>query len=201
MKKIAFSITCLMAPSYCYSNTEVGFPFQKKFEIYKVVGNSADEIEKSFNGSKPNFLKMNGFDGHTAWKYNFRTDDETCEIYDFGLRITYTIPQLEMSILSPESTEEYRSYIEKLYRHERVHCALTVKYMREIFLAFKAGQHGECGSANQRTIELERELKEDNERFDVYTSHGEIELAESPFGEESYLKVCEIPYEPISPHK
>jgi hypothetical protein len=39
-----------------------------------------------------------------------------------------------------------------------------------------------------------------NELFDVYTSHGEIELAESPFGEESYLKVCEIPYEPISPH-
>ncbi len=40
----------------------------------------------------------------------------------------------------------------------------------------------------------------DTELFDVYTSHGEIELAVSPFGEERYLKLCEIPYEPISPH-
>lgn len=43
-------------------------------------------------------------------------------------------------------------------------------------------------------------VQEYYELFDVYTSHCEIELTESPFCEESYLKVCEIPYEPISPH-
>ncbi|EGQ9263604.1 hypothetical protein E2K28_18100 [Vibrio parahaemolyticus] len=43
-------------------------------------------------------------------------------------------------------------------------------------------------------------VQEYYELFDVYTSHCEIELTESPFREESYLKVCEIPYEPISPH-
>ncbi|CAH8204021.1 hypothetical protein VAE063_1070003 [Vibrio aestuarianus] len=42
-------------------------------------------------------------------------------------------------------------------------------------------------------------MVESNALFDVYTSHGEIELAESPFGEEPYLKICEIPFAPMSP--
>ena len=50
-----------------------------------------------------------------------------------------------------------------------------------------------------KLIELENELEENNELFDVYTSHGEIELTESLFGEESYLNICEIPFDPISP--
>ncbi|EGQ8961617.1 DUF922 domain-containing protein [Vibrio parahaemolyticus] len=199
MKKIAFVILCLSLSGYTYSNAELGFPFHKKFEIYKVVGDRVDDIENSFDESRPTFLKENGFDGYTAWKYDFHTDDDTCEIYNFSLRVTYTLPQIEMSTVSPESTEEFHSYIEKLYRHEQVHCALTVKSMREIFLAFKSGQNGDCSKANQRTIDLESELEENHDLFDVYTSHGEIELGESPFGEERYLKVCEIPYEPISP--
>ncbi len=55
---------------------------QKKFEIYEVGGDSVDEIEHSFDTNKSNFLKEKGFDGYTEWKYDFRTSDETCEIYD-----------------------------------------------------------------------------------------------------------------------
>ncbi len=199
MKKIVLVSLYLLLSSYTYAKTDLGFPFHKDFEIYKVVGDNSDEIEHSFDESRPAFLKEMGFDGYTAWKYNIHTDDETCEIYDFSLRVTYTLPQIEKSTISPESSEEFRSYIEKLYRHEQVHCAIAVKFIREIFVSFRAGQNGECSRANQRTLELEKELKESNELFDVYTSHGEIELAESPFGEESYLEICEIPYEPISP--
>ncbi|WP_282178302.1 DUF922 domain-containing protein [Vibrio nereis] len=56
---------------------------------------------------------------------------------------------------SPESTEEFRSYLEKLYRHEQFHCARAVKSMREIYLAFTDGQRGNCSKANERVIELE----------------------------------------------
>ncbi len=197
MQKIIFLSLGILVSDYTYAKAELEFPFQKEFQIYQVVGDSADEIEHSFNESRPTFLKEIDFDGYTAWKYHFHADDETCEIYDFSLRVTYTLPQIIKSKTSPKSAEEFRFYLEKLYRHEQVHCAIAVKFMHDIFSSLKVGQNGRCDIANQRIVELEKELKENNELFDVYTSHGEIELAESPFGEESYLKICEIPYEPI----
>ncbi|MCZ4374280.1 DUF922 domain-containing protein [Vibrio diazotrophicus] len=199
MKKSVFVILFLLVSSYGYADNDLDFPFRIDFQIYKVVGDSTGEIETSFNESKPDFLKKNGFDGYTGWNYDFHTNDDTCEIYDFSLRVTYTLPQIEISTITPESAEAFRSYTEKLYRHEQVHCALTVKSVRDIFFAFKSGQYGNCAEANHRAIELENELEENNELFDVYTSHGEIELTESLFGEEGYLNICEIPFDPISP--
>lgn len=199
MKKLVLSIACAMVNCQLHAGVELDFPFQKKFEIYGVGGDSIDEIEHSFDTNKFNFLKESGFDGYTEWKYDFYTSDETCEIHDFHLEVTYTLPQLAKSMTSPESTEEFRSYLEKLYRHEQSHCALAVKSMREIYLAFTDGQRGNCDKANERVIEFEGELEESNALFDVYTSHGEIELGESPFGEERYLDVCKIPFSPIQP--
>ncbi|EIO3984836.1 DUF922 domain-containing protein [Vibrio vulnificus] len=201
MKKIALSIACLMMSSQANADVRLDFPFQKKFEVYEITGNSVEEIEHSFN-SRPDFLVNEGFDGYTGWKYDFHTNDDTCEIYKFELEVTYILPKFEMSRTSAESAEsaeEFRPYLEKLYRHEQIHCALAVKSMQEMYLAFKRGQRGGCSSANDRVIELEGDLVESNALFDVYTSHGEIELAESPFGEEPYLKICEIPFAPMSP--
>jgi predicted secreted Zn-dependent protease len=198
MKKVVLSIYCLMASSQANADVKLDFPFQKKFEVYEISGNSVEEIERSFN-ARPEFLVNEGFDGYTAWKYDFHTDDDSCEIHEFELEVTYTLPKFEMSKTSDESAEEFRPYLEKLYRHEQIHCALAVKSLHEMYLAFKRGQRGECSSANDRVIELEGDLVESNALFDVYTSHGEIELAESPFGERPYLKVCEIPFAPMSP--
>lgn len=198
MKKIVLSICGLMASSQANANGKLDFPFQTKFEVYEIGGNSVEEIERSFN-ARPEFLVTKGFDGYTAWKYDFNTNDDSCEIYEFELEVTYTLPKFEMSKTSVESAEEFRPYLEKLYRHEQIHCALAVKSVHEIYLTFKSGQHGGCSSANDRVIELEGYLVESNALFDVYTSHGEIELEESPFGEEPYLKICEIPFAPMSP--
>ena len=198
MKKIVLSIVCLMTSCLANADVKLDFTFEKKFEVYEISGNSVEEIERSFN-ARPEFLVNEGFDGYTAWKYDFNTNDDTCEINEFKLEVTYTLPKFEMSKTSVESAEEFRLYLEKLYRHEQIHCALAVKSMHEIYLAFKGGQRGGCSSANDRVTELESDLVKSNALFDVYTSHGEIELAESPFGEKPYLKICEIPFAPMSP--
>ena len=197
MKNIAFLIISLLVSGQSYSKDELGFPFQKKYEIYKVEGNSQSEINASFDANKPNALKQKGYDGYTSWTYSYNADYQTCKIYDFNLQVNYTLPQIKMSAVSPQSTEYFRSYIEKLYRHERVHCAITLKSIHDIYLAFKAGQHGNCGQAHQKARELENAIQQNNELFDAYTSHGDIELPDHPFGEGSYLTFCDIPYEPI----
>lgn len=187
-----------MASSQANADVKVDFPFQKKFEVYEVSGNSVEEIERSFN-ARPGFLVNEGFDGYTAWKYDFHTNDDSCEINEFKLEVTYTLPKFETSKTSPESAEEFRPYLEKLYRHEQIHCALAVKSMHEIYLTFTGGQSRGCSGANDKVTELEGDLVKSNALFDVYTSHGEIELPESPFGEKPYLKICEIPFAPMSP--
>ncbi|MEZ8245174.1 hypothetical protein BCT10_08160 [Vibrio splendidus] len=198
MKKIVISICCLMASSQASADVKLDFTFEKKFEVYEISGNSVEEIERSFN-ARPGFLVNEGFDGYTAWKYDFHTNDDSCEINEFKLEVTYTLPKFEMSKTSPESAEEFRPYLEKLYRHEQIHCALAVKSMHEIYLTFTCGQSRGCSGANDKVTELEGDLVKSNALFDVYTSHGEIELAESPFGEKPYLKICEIPFAPMSP--
>ena len=198
MKKIVLSICCLMASSQASADVKLNFTFEKKFEVYEVSGNSVKEIERSFN-ARPEFLVNEGFDGYTAWRYDFNTNDDTCEINEFKLEVTYTLPKFEMSKTSPESAEEFRPYLEKLYRHEQIHCALAVKSMHEIYLTFTGGQSRGCSGANDKVTELEGDLVKNNALFDVYTSHGEIELPESPFGEKPYLKICEIPFAPMSP--
>ncbi|ASO31010.1 hypothetical protein CG015_17595 [Vibrio anguillarum] len=199
MKKHLISMVFIMSFFKVNAEVQLDFPFQKKFELYEVSGNSVDEIEHSFDTDRPDFMIKDGFDGHTAWKYDFYTNDDSCEINKFSLEVTYILPKFEMSKTSPESAEGFRSYMEKLYRHEQIHCALAVKSMHEIYLAFKNGQRGKCSSTNDRVIELEDELVENNALLDIYTSHGEIELEKSPFSEERYLKICEIPFPPIPP--
>ncbi|MFA0612072.1 DUF922 domain-containing protein [Vibrio sp. 10N.222.49.B4] len=198
MKKIVLSIVCLMTSCLANADVKLDFTFEKKFEVYEISGNSVEEIERSFN-ARPGFLVNEGFDGYTAWKYDFHTNDDSCEINEFKLEVTYTLPKFETSKTSPESAEEYRPYIEKLYRHEQIHCALAVKSMHEIYLTFTGGQSRGCSGANDKVTELEGDLVKSNALFDVYTSHGEIELPESPFGEKPYLKICEIPFAPMSP--
>ncbi|WP_253822786.1 DUF922 domain-containing protein [Vibrio aestuarianus] len=137
MKKVILSIYCLMAFSQANADVKLDFPFQKKFEVYEISGNSVEEIERSFN-ARPEFLVNEGFDGYTAWKYDFHTDDDSCEIHEFELEVTYTLPKFEMSKTSDESAEEFRPYLEKLYRHEQIHCALAVKSMHEMYLGHHA---------------------------------------------------------------
>ena len=76
MKKILLSIVCLLASSQSNADVRLDFPFQKNFEVYEISGNSVEEIEHSFN-SRPDFLVNEGFDGYTAWKYDFNTNDDT----------------------------------------------------------------------------------------------------------------------------
>ncbi|MDO6706356.1 hypothetical protein [Photobacterium sp. 1_MG-2023] len=45
----------------------------------------------------------------------------------------------------------------------------------------------------------ESNITEMNRNFDVYTNHGEIELAVSPFGEDDFLPHCKIEI-PVSVH-
>ncbi|MDN2480579.1 DUF922 domain-containing protein [Vibrio agarivorans] len=195
-KSVVLVISLLNA-SHALGIDNLNFPFKKHYEIYTVTGSNADEIEHAFNHDRPDHLKQKGFDGYTAWTYDFHTNDHSCELYEFSLAVTYTLPQIVVSDTSLEAAEEFRAYIEKLYRHEQVHCALTVKSMHDIFTAFTNGRDSNCSKANRRVIALQSELITNNEKFDIYTAHGEIELANSPFGEEGYLKYCDIPFDPI----
>ncbi len=46
MKKVVLSIFCLMAFSQANADVKLDFPFQKKFEVYEISGNSVEEIER-----------------------------------------------------------------------------------------------------------------------------------------------------------
>ncbi|HDZ9223226.1 TPA: DUF922 domain-containing protein [Vibrio cholerae] len=199
MSKVLLVATYLIFVGQVFASSDLGFPFQKQIEIYLVGGANVDEVNLSFDANKPNVLEAKGFDAYTSWKYDFYTNDDTCEIYEFNLGVKYTLPRIDSLSTSKEVSEEFRTYLEQLYRHEQVHCALVAKFMHEAFLTFKEGQNGECSIANQKVTKLESEFEENNALFDVYTSHGKIELAESPFGEENYLDMCKIPIEPIPP--
>ena len=80
MKKYLVSIVFIMAFFEANAEVQLDFPFQKKFELYEVSGNSVDEIEHSFDTYRPDFMIKDGFDGRTAWKYDFHTNDDSCEI-------------------------------------------------------------------------------------------------------------------------
>ena len=196
MKKAFILVLCPILSHLSVANDDLGFPLHKKYDTYSVSGDTVSELEASFNLSKPAFLKE--LDAYTKWEYWFSTDDNTCEIHEFSLNITYTLPQLERSVSSAESTELFREHIEQLYRHEQTHCALAVMVVHQMYLEFQSGQDGNCNSANHKVRELEDRLLKDNELFDAYTFHGGIELVTSPFGEESYLELCEIPFSAVS---
>ena len=180
------------------TDSTLGFPIFKKYDFYILKGNTQEEIEISYETERPKSLKRENLDGYTSWEYKFWTDDETCEIKQFSLEVTYKIPRLVVSKFSPETSESYREYLEALYRHEEIHCAIATKITHEMYLAFKEGQHGSCAKQNEVVIALESQINEDNELFDTFTNHGEIELTESHFGEEGYLSLCKIPYSPIA---
>ena len=184
-----------IVPFSAYANeAPLPFSFSTHYEVYIVEGDSISDIEASFDADKPKFLKDRNADGYTGWEYDYWTDDNTCEIKVFNLDITYKLPRIKQSVTSPEITELYREYIEQLYRHEETHCALTVMSVNQIYQAFKKGQKGNCTEQNQTADKLAGRVKEDNELFDTYTNHGEIELAVSPFGEEPFYPVCKIPF-------
>ncbi len=87
MKKVVLSILCLVAFSQANADVKLDFPFQKKFEVYEISGNSVEEIERSFN-ARPEFLVNEGFDGgDTAWKYDFHTNDDSCEFMNLSLKL------------------------------------------------------------------------------------------------------------------
>ena len=178
-------------------DTPLPFSFTTQYEVYSVEGHTVADIEKSFEDEKPLFLKVREADGYTGWRFDYWTDDDTCEIKAFSLDITYKLPQLKKSAVSPEITELYREYIKQLYRHEETHCALTVMSVNEMYLAFEKGQKGHCAEQGKKVAEHIEKISGDNERFDTYTNHGEIELAVSPFGEERYHSVCKIPFSGI----
>ncbi|MGF1736547.1 DUF922 domain-containing protein [Photobacterium satsumensis] len=178
-------------------DTPLPFAFTTQYEIYSVEGDIVSDIEKSFEEEKPLFLKVREADGYTEWRYDYWIDDDTCEIKAFSLEITYKLPQIKKSAVSPETTELYREYIKKLYRHEETHCALTVMSVSEMYIAFEKGQKGNCAEQSKKVAELVEKVSSDNERFDTYTNHGEIELAVSPFGEEAFYPICKIPFSGI----
>ncbi|MDV5168627.1 DUF922 domain-containing protein [Photobacterium rosenbergii] len=176
------------------AETLLPFSFSTHYEVYIVEGDTISDVEVSFDSDKPKFLKDKNADGYTGWEYDYWADDNTCEIKAFNLDITYKLPRIKQSVASPEISELYREYIEQLYRHEETHCALTVMTINHIYQAFKKGQEGNCTEQNHRVNKLTDRINEDNELFDTYTNHGEIELAVSPFGEEPFYPVCKIPF-------
>ncbi|UIP28079.1 DUF922 domain-containing protein [Photobacterium sp. TLY01] len=174
------------------------FPFHKAYEIYSVSGHSDEEIDASYE-KRPAHLKEINIDASAAWDYDFYYDDQTCDIDFITLDVTYTLPQLRISSENQEFMKAYLAYTNKIYAHEERHCAIALSQLHAIYQLIKQGQRDGCGTVQDLIGEHESNITEMNRNFDVYTNHGEIELAVSPFGEDDFLPYCKIEV-PVSVH-
>ncbi|MDO6706359.1 DUF922 domain-containing protein [Photobacterium sp. 1_MG-2023] len=181
-----------------HADEQLPFPFHKAYEIYSVSGHSDAEIDASYE-KRPAHLKEKGFDAYLAWNYDFYYDDLTCEIDFFTLDVKYTLPQLS---ISPENEALLKGdfvYAKQLYAHEERHCAIALSQLHAIYQLIKKGQRDGCETVQDLIDVHESNITEMNRNFDVYTNHGEIELAVSPFGEDDFLPHCKIET-PVSVH-
>lgn len=190
-RRVAFILVCnTIFNAYSYAENDLNFEFKKNHSYYVVEGNSEEEVELSFEQNKPKWLSNYGFDAYTMYKYDFDVDNNTCEINTFYLNVDYTLPKLKTENKNIEHS--YSNYIDELYLHEATHCAITLNIINKIYYKFKHGQKDKCSENLRDVITLEKEIKESNKKFDLYTNHGEIKLGLSPFGEEDFLKYCII---------
>ncbi|RYU66036.1 DUF922 domain-containing protein [Aliivibrio finisterrensis] len=195
MKTMKFGAILLLVSPLSFSEL-LPFDFNKSYDVYELQGDTPENVENSFD-KRAGFLKKNNFDGYTAWEYKFNVDDDSCEIKDFNLQIKYILPRLNILNSYSQSREDYRDYLEKLYRHEEQHCAITLSQLSKMYAIFINGQSKNCSKEIEKTYLIEDNITKFNQQFDTYTDHGAIELAVSPFGEDNYLKYCKIDFSPF----
>lgn len=173
------------------SQPDIGYSLEINYQTYNVIGETETEINTSFN-NKIKFIENTDIDAYTQWNYNIINDDTTCEINKFSVNVTYILPQIIISDSNKKAASLFKSYLERLYRHEETHCAISVKLLHDIYIAIEKGQSSNCNDQREIADRLEQDISKSQEAFDMYTNHGEIELANSPFGEEKYLAYCKI---------
>jgi predicted secreted Zn-dependent protease len=196
MKKYKILVSLLAIPTLSLGNTNYKFPITKSYETYTVTGNSFIEIDNSFESSKPNWIFEKGFDAYTNVNYKYSIDDYDCSIDYYNVNIIYTLPQLSVS--NTNLKNEYKSYLYELYRHEEIHCAITLEILDKIYKLTLLGQQNEdkCQAIQQESLELEKLIDTANEKFDLETNHGEFPNRYS-MGKTQYLKICKIEIKPI----
>ncbi|MDE1348790.1 DUF922 domain-containing Zn-dependent protease [Vibrio aestuarianus] len=174
------------------------YPFDKSYDIYTVTGNSIEQIDASFELSMPSWLYNQGFDAYTRYKYDFLIDDETCSIERFSFKVNYTLPQLVLNEDTTYLKHEYKTYLQNLYRHEEIHCAISMEIVDKMYKAAQGGQNNprSCTAKLAQIQMLEEELIEINKSFDRDTNHGEFPH-KSLLGRQEYINKCQITPAPI----
>lgn len=180
------------------SNVPPIYPFEKSYDIYTVIGNTIDQIDASFEQSMPRWLYNQGFDAYTRYKYDFLIDDETCSIERFNFKVNYTLPQLVLNEDTIYLKHEFTAYLENLYRHEEIHCAISMEVVDKMYKAALSAQKNPkiCTAKLAKIRMLEDELIEINKRFDKDTNHGEFP-DKSHIGMQEYINRCKITPQPI----
>lgn len=196
MKKNIFHVasvcTFMLFSSNINADSLIDFTLDVEYQPYSVIGGTSEEIDSYFDNEKPFFLKNVNLDAYTSWKYDIKYDDESCNIESYNVKILYTLPQIQSTDNHSQIFEDFSFYLNQLYRHEETHCAISVKLFQNIYTALKKGQSGNCKKQLLIIDNLEMQIKKQNELFDVYTNHGEIELEISPFSESEFYPVCKI---------
>lgn len=169
----------------------------KKYNIYKASGKSHVQIDESFV-NKEKGINIGGFDAEILYNYKFNIDSENCSTNDFTLEINYTLPQLSLEIEDQHLGESYREYLSNLYRHEEIHCAISLEAIVQIKNIANQGKKSQsrCLRSISKIALIEDSFPMIHIEFDNVTNHGEFP-EKSNLGQSAYIKKCKIEHKPI----
>jgi predicted secreted Zn-dependent protease len=160
-----------------------------------VAGNTFDEIDDSFEervGAEHLPLE---YDGYTSTGYQFDIDDDTCVISNMAFEVEYTLPQMQLHASKIKLGKEYQEYMTQLYRHETIHCAITLEALHQI-RQISARTNLECTSRINRIKLIEDTIQGMHDEFDRITNLG-LKHQHSHSGKSHLMRDCEISFNPI----
>ncbi|CAK2041663.1 DUF922 domain-containing protein [Vibrio crassostreae] len=200
-KKIhKIALVCSLLPYIANSDVvKHSYPFSKHYEIYTVKGRNLEQVDASFEQAMPSWLYSAGFDAYTKYQYDFNIDEDTCHIHRFSFEVTYTLPQLVINEESKQLKQEYESYLNKLYRHEEIHCAISMEIVDKMYDAARYGLNNpkKCALSLKQIRIFENTLLEVNKQFDRETNHGEFPDRSSLLVTPQYIDKCKIERQPF----
>ncbi len=175
--------------------TEVPIKVLKNYTLYKVTGNTLDEIEASFDKRVGAEHYRSDYDGQALMNYQFDVDDDTCEISNMVLEVDYTLPQMQLHTSKMALGNEYKEFMTQLYRHETIHCAITLEALHQI-RQISSQANLDCDSRIDRIKFIEDTIQGIHDEFDRTTKHG-WQHQNSSLGEPHFMRECRITLDPI----
>lgn len=180
---------------HAFATTEAPIEIIKNYTIYKVTGTTLDEIENSFDKRVGAEHYQSDYDGQAIMGYEFDVDEKTCVISNMSLEVEYILPQIQLHTSKMELGDEYKEYMAQLYRHETIHCAITLEALHQI-RKVATQTHFDCASRINTIMFIEDTIQGIHEEFDRVTNHG-WQHQNSNLGQADLMHDCKIAHEPI----